>query len=346
MRDDSLLLILVPELAQVTQERYNILHQISLLSPVGRHLLAVSTKLSESAVRTHLTIMAEQGLVEVRPNGISLSRKGETLLTSFSDALYKDPILEDMEKRLQSLLSMERVVIVRGDSDASGAVKANLGCRMAHELTKVVRDESILAVGGGETLSLMTDALPEIHSPISMRLTVVPARGGFGAEIKYQANLIAARTAEKLGGTYKLLHVPDGISPGLIRQIRNESPETAEVESLIHRADILAITINGARDMAKVHQLPLDVCERLHEEGVCGEALGVYADIHGKVLYRMYNLGISADELSSVSNVLIAAGGSHKARAILSMARAGVRGVLITDEGAAKAILELTENNN
>ena len=39
MRDDSLLLILVPELAQVTQERYNILHQISLLSPVGRHLL-------------------------------------------------------------------------------------------------------------------------------------------------------------------------------------------------------------------------------------------------------------------------------------------------------------------
>ena len=52
MRDDSLLLILVPELAQVTQERYNILHQISLLSPVGRHLLAVSTKLSESAVRT------------------------------------------------------------------------------------------------------------------------------------------------------------------------------------------------------------------------------------------------------------------------------------------------------
>ena len=206
--------------------------------------------------------------------------------------------------------------------------------------------KSILAVGGGETLSLMTDALPEIHSPISMRLTVVPARGGFGAEIKYQANLIAARTAEKLGGTYKLLHVPDGISPGLIRQIRNESPETAEVESLIHRADILAITINGARDMAKVHQLPLDVCERLHEEGVCGEALGVYADIHGKVLYRMYNLGISADELSSVSNVLIAAGGSHKARAILSMARAGVRGVLITDEGAAKAILELTENNN
>ena len=343
---ESFLLILVLELSQVTQERYNILHQISLLSPVGRHLLAVSTKLSESAVRTHLTIMAEQGLVEVRPNGISLSRKGETLLTSFSDALYKDPTLEDMEKRLQSLLSMERVVIVRGDSDASGAVKANLGSRMAQELTKVVRDESILAVGGGETLSLMTDALPEIHSPISMRLTVVPARGGFGAEIKYQANLIAARTAEKLGGTYKLLHVPDGISPGLIRQIRNESPETAEVESLIHRADILAITINGARDMAKVHQLPLDVCERLHEEGVCGEALGVYADIHGKVLYRMYNLGISADELSSVSNVLIAAGGSHKARAILSMSRAGVRGVLITDEGAAKAILELTENNN
>ena len=155
--------------------------------------------------------------------------------------------------------------------------------------------------------------------------------------------MIAAKTAKKLGGNYKLLHVPDGISSNLIRRIREEVPDTAEVESLIHRADVLAISIENARDMAKIHKLPLHVCERLHDEGVCGETLGLYADINGKIRYQMYNLGLSSDDLQSVSHVLIAAGGKNKGEAILAMARAGVRGVLITDEGAGKQILSLVK---
>ena len=80
MRDDYLLLILVPELIQVAQERYSILQQISELKPVGRHLLAVSTKLSEITIRTHLTIMKEQGLIEIHPSGITLSRDRKSVV--------------------------------------------------------------------------------------------------------------------------------------------------------------------------------------------------------------------------------------------------------------------------
>ena len=343
MRDDYLLLILVPELIQVAQERYSILQQISELKPVGRHLLAVSTKLSEITIRTHLTIMKEQGLIEIHPSGITLSRKGETLLLSFFDALYKDPTVEEMEEELTKILSMEKVIVIKGDSNSSNDTQKNIGYQMAYELTRAIRDDSIVAVGGGPILSRMTELLPQLADSSSMKVTVVPVRGGFGAEIGYQANMIAAKTAKKLGGNYKLLHVPDGISPNLIRRIREEVPDTAEVESLIHRADVLAISIENARDMAKIHKLPLHVCERLHDEGVCGETLGLYADINGKIRYQMYNLGLSSDDLQSVSHVLIAAGGKNKGEAILAMARAGVRGVLITDEGAGKQILSLVK---
>ena len=48
------------------------------------------------------------------------------------------------------------------------------------------------------------------------------------------------------------------------------------------------------------------------------------------------------DRIKSKS-LLIAAGGKNKGEAILAMARAGVRGVLITDEGAGKQILSLVK---
>lgn len=337
MPDDSLVLILVPELSKTARERYEILRQIANMGPVGKHLLAVSTHLSENSIRKHLSVLSEQGLLKEVTRGIILSRKGESLLKAFTELLYKDPSLSDLEEQLHGILSMEKVVIVSGDSDDDISVKRKVAQEMADALGKILRDGNIVAVGGGETLSFMAEALPGL----SMNVTVVPARGGFGENIEYQANVIAARAAEKMHGTYRMIHVPDGISPDLVRRIRSESPETAEAESLIHRADILAMGIGTARDMASVHMLPMEVKERLHGEGAVGEALGLYADITGKVIYRTYNIGISPDDLNMIPNVIIGASGRSKASAILAMANAGVRGTLITDEGAAKEILLL-----
>ncbi len=49
--------------------------------------------------------------------------------------------------------------------------------------------------------------------------------------------------------------------------------------------------------------------------------------------YRLYNVGISRDDIPAIPHILITAGGSHNGEAILAVARAGIRGVLITDEG-------------
>jgi central glycolytic genes regulator len=61
----------------------------------------------------------------------------------------------------------------------------------------------------------------------------------------------------------------------------------------------------------------------------------------GRILYHMNNVGITLEELGNIPLVIIAAGGTSKGAAILAMASAGVRGTLITDEGAAKEIIRL-----
>ena len=330
------MMLLLPEMMAEAQERYEILRQIHDNGPVGRHLLSMQTKLSENTVRKHIEKMEESGLLFSRPSGISLTTKGESLIEPLAPYFQKSPSLSDMEKKLRQILSMEKVIVVRGDSDGSEAVKNEISQEAALVLLRLLRDGFVTAVGGGPIIAGMAEALPFLH----MKVDVVPARGGFGNRVEYLPNFVAARMAEKLGGEYHIIHIPDGLSSELFLQVKKELPRFGEIEGLLARTDILVTGVDEPSDRSKWLEIPEDVRERLVREKAAGEALGLYADIHGKILYRLYNAGISLEDISSIPHVLIAAGGSHKGPAILAMARAGIRGTLITDEGAGKAIIQ------
>ena len=330
------MMLLLPEMMAEAQERYEILRQIHDNGPVGRHLLSMQTKLSENTVRKHIEKMEESGLLFSRPLGISLTTKGESLIEPLAPYFQKSPSLSDMEKKLRQILSMEKVIVVRGDSDGSEAVKNEISQEAALVLLRLLRDGFVTAVGGGPIIAGMAEALPSLH----MKVDVVPARGGFGNRVEYLPNFVAARMAEKLGGEYHIIHIPDGLSPELFLQVKKELPRFGEIEGLLARTDILVTGVDEPSERSKWLEIPEDVRERLVREKAAGEALGLYADIHGKILYRLYNAGISLEDISSIPHVLIAAGGSHKGPAILAMARAGIRGTLITDEGAGKAIIQ------
>ena len=330
------MMLLLPEMMAEAQERYEILRQIHDNGPVGRHLLSMQTKLSENTVRKHIEKMEESGLLFSRPSGIRLTTKGELLIEPLAPYFQKSPSLSDMEKKLRQILSMEKVIVVRGDSDGSEAVKNEISQEAALVMLRLLRDGFVTAVGGGPIIAGMAEALPSLH----MKVDVVPARGGFGNRVEYLPNFVAARMAEKLGGEYHIIHIPDGLSPELFLQVKKELPRFGEIEGLLARTDILVTGVDEPSDRSKWLEIPEDVRERLVREKAAGEALGLYADIHGKILYRLYNAGISLEDISSIPHVLIAAGGSHKGPAILAMTRAGIRGTLITDEGAGKAIIQ------
>lgn len=330
-------MLLLPEMMEGAQERYEILRQIHEASPVGRHILAVQTKLSESTIRKHIEKMEEAGLLISRPSGMSLTSKGESLVAPLAPYLQKSPSLSYMERKLESILSMEKVIVVRGDSDRSPEVSNEISQEGALVLLRILRDGHITAVSGGPEVAGIANALPVLH----MKVDVVPARGGFGRKIEYLPNLVAARMAERLGGTYHLMAIPDGLSPELFLKVKKELPQLKVIDEMLAKADILITGVEDSRNAAEWMELPKDVKTRLAGKGAAGEALGLFTDIHGKVLYRMYNAGISGDDISSIPHVLIAAGGSHKGAAILAMARAGIRGTLITDEGAGNEILSL-----
>lgn len=54
---------------------------------------------------------------------MSLTTKGESLIEPLAPYFQKSPSLSDMENKLQKILSMEKVIVVRGDLDDTPAVK-------------------------------------------------------------------------------------------------------------------------------------------------------------------------------------------------------------------------------
>lgn len=108
----------------------------------------------------------------------------------------------------------------------------------------------------------MAEALPSLH----MKVDVVPARGGFGNRVEYLPNFVAARMAEKLGGEYHIIHIPDGLSPELFLRVKKELPQFREIDRLLSRTDILVTGVDEPEDQSKWLEIPEDVRRRLIKE--------------------------------------------------------------------------------
>lgn len=336
MDEDSLMMLLMPDMMASAQERYDILREIHKSQPVGRPLLTVGTKLSDDVVRQHLLFLDRSGLIVQTSRGIRLTQKGESILAPLSPYFQKSPALAEEERQLARILSMKRVILVRGDADTSSQVVGDMALETGLTLLRTIRDGNVIAISGGRVMWNMAQALPSLH----MNVDVLPARGGFGQNVKYLPNVAAAMLASRLGGKNYVLHIPDGLPSDLYVKVKNAMPGMRDMEKLYAKTDILLTGVNRL-DHPYWDELPGDVKDRLTTAGACGEALGSFADMQGKTLYRLYNVGVSVDDLSSIPHVIIAAGGSRKGASILAMARAGVRGTLITDEGAAHSIFSL-----
>lgn len=72
--------------------------------------------------------------------------------------------------------------------------------------------------------------MPQLYS--QSNIVVVPARGGLGREVEKQANTIASILAKKLGGTYKMLHVPDNLGKEAVKSLIKEPDIKDVVETL------------------------------------------------------------------------------------------------------------------
>lgn len=328
----------VPELMDTLQRRLRILQRVHLLGPIGRRALAQSMQQSERTLRAELDVLRQQGLLLSSAAGVSLSDEGSTLLTELEEVAAAAAGRADLAGWLGQMLNIPDVTVVEGNSDAEPWVKDQLGLQAGQRLQSVLQNDDVIAVTGGTTVAAIARNLSERHDFTGIR--VVPARGGVGETVAYQANTIAAALADKFGGKSLMLHVPDRLSPGAFEQMLSD-PYVAQRLPMIRASSVVVHGIGDAFAMARRRQATEEELNQIKAGNAKAEAFGYYFDGQGKVAYSMKTIGLRLQDMDHVRVVMAIAGGADKAEAIAAAAKAYRIDILVTDEGAARHLIQL-----
>ncbi|AJY75039.1 sugar-binding transcriptional regulator [Paenibacillus beijingensis] len=331
---------LVPDVLDVMKTRYKILHQVMLSDRIGRRTLAASLSMTERVLRAETDYLKSQGFLSMNVSGMSLSESGRRLLEELEPVFHHLFGLSELEEKIRRRYGLQKVMIVPGDSDSSPRTKRELGRMGASALLQAMGTDDVVAVTGGTTLAEVASAM---SSPVPLKGNLfVPARGGLGESLDYQASTIASTMAKRTGAQYRMLHVPDHLSREAYESLMQE-PNVKEIVEVVRSARIVLHGIGDAMTMARRRKVESSVVGELLEEGALAEAFGYYFDRNGAVVHKMQTAGLRLEDIMQTEMVIAIAGGQSKGEAIAAVMRFGHDDVLVTDEAAALEIAAISE---
>jgi DNA-binding transcriptional regulator LsrR (DeoR family) len=158
---------------------------------------------------------------------------------------------------------------------------------------------------------------------------------------------LARSYARAFGGRYRLFPAPALVeSPQVQAAIMQERP-IRDTLDLARKVDIAVLGI-GTTDPAmssfvRAEYLTPKEVREVAEAGAVGDICAAHFDIHGTILDIYITarvIGVSDADLMKIPFRLGVAGGAIKAPAILGALRSGLLSALVTDDLAARKVLE------
>lgn len=329
---------IAPEIVNTVEDRFTILRNIRMNQPIGRRALSCMLSWSERQLRTEVKRLEELGLIAIDKKGMELTSMGENIIVGLEEFVLFLKRLNPIAQCIKEKFNCRHVTVIPGNSDEDETIKIQLGKEAARILKKIIHNNDIISITGGTTMAQIPRNINYMSGLEDV--IVVPGRGGLGERVELQSNTIAAELAKKLKANYRLLYVPDNLSAEAMESILNE-PGIKEVINIIRQTSILLHGIGGAEEVARRRGVPAEEIFKILEKGAVAEAFGYYFNSEGKVVHTTTSVGLSIKDLKNIKTVIAIAGGANKAPAIQAFLKYHNPTVLITDEGAARKLLEI-----
>ncbi|MBU5628415.1 sugar-binding transcriptional regulator [Staphylococcus epidermidis] len=327
---------LIPDLIDKMYRRFYILSTISQNQPVGRRSLSEHMDMTERVLRSETDMLKKQELIRVKPTGMEITNEGTEVLAQLGEYfnVYSDD--HKLASAIKDKFHIKDVHVIPGDSDSNRTVKREMGQQAGQLLEGILYEDAIVSVTGGSTMACVSES---IHL-LPFNVFFVPARGGLGENVVYQANTIASSMAQQAGGYYTTLYVPDNVSESTYDTLMLE-PSVMHTLDKIKQANITIHGIGDALKMAHQRQSSQNVIDNLQHHQAVGEAFGYYFDAQGQIVHKVKTIGLQLEDLENKDFIFAVAGGQSKGEAIKAyLSIAPENTVLITDEAAAKVILQ------
>jgi deoxyribonucleoside regulator len=294
-------------------------------SQIGRRL-----GYSRSAISRLLTEAEQQGIVEI----------------TIKYPLSRDSVLE---RRLKEKYHLEAAFVVDSGQSSYETILQLVGRMGAFYLEQVLKDETVIGIGWGTSVSELVRFLP--YLPLS-GIRVVQVIGAIGgrSDPRVDGPGVATNLASKLNGDYHILHSPLFLDNEEACHTLKTQKQIAETLDEGENSNIALLGI-GTIEVDPIYSSifrsgfmteseVMDVKER----GGVGNFCGAILDGDGKILDNGVNRRTMAVDIrrlrENCSMIVGIAAGVKKYKAIESVLNGNWLDVLITDSAAVHQILE------
>jgi lsr operon transcriptional repressor len=289
--------------------------------------------------RTQEEVAQRLGLTRKRVNqmiGLALA----TGLVQISIDGRFGPYLE-LEARLVERFGLRRAIVVPSPAPETD-VRSVVGAAAGQYISDMLAAGETLAIAWGGTIHA---AAQNLHRRQGGN-TIISLVGGLVASGPINPYDNAAMFARFLGATCRYVTAPMIADSPALHDALMESRQIRETFAAVRDADRALLSAVDLTEQSKA--LEYGVISRatwrsLRSAGAVGDIAGHYLDAEGRsVEHPITRQVIHADlsDLRSVREIVLAAGGAHKAPIIRAGLLAGLCHVLITDAAAATELLK------
>ena len=290
--------------------------------------IAKLLKCSRSTVSRLITEALESGIVQ-----ISIKRPVE-----------KKPSLAD---DIKSTFGLKEVIVVSGGVSSEQAFY-NVSYATVEFLSQILRDNMIIGISWGLTLSYMVQELSE-HTFGYKGIEVIQLMGGLGfGNPAIDGPELAQKMAASLGGTYRYIQAPALLkTPELAHNIMQES-YILDTLKRAEQADVVISSVGSLMDnlssMERSGYIKREEKTEYQAAGAIGHSLARLIDENGQEVDHIFNrriVGVPMDIMRKVDWAIGIGANPLKANVFLAAIKGNHFNVLVIDDGTAREILRL-----
>lgn len=281
---------------------------------------------SRSLIALYLKKAREQGIVQIT---------------------IRDPknVFQNLAFQLQERYHLRHVEVVSSAHLSNILTRRALGNAVAQYLDRVLQDGDILGLDWGRTIMEVVNLL----APSQPRhIDIVPLLGESSSTGTYtQLNQIVLQAARAFSATPYFLLVPLIVGSKNLRDALMADVTTQDVISRWNHLSHVCVGIGPIPLIEdQIVYIGQENLSELIRQKAVGNITAHYFDSEGKILTQEFKdrlIGISMEQLLKTKNVIAAAGGVEKSRAVAAALRIGVITHLFVDDALALRLLENKE---
>jgi DNA-binding transcriptional regulator LsrR (DeoR family) len=253
-----------------------------------------------------------------------------------------------LEQRLVDQFGLQEVRVLKSNGVPYSQMLRRLGALGAGLLAQKVNPNSILGISWGTALYEVGNMLAPIDYPDVKVVQLIGSATSRDHQVDGPG--LARAFSQQFGGQYYTMPAPWLVGDKQIRDALMKERRMQEVLDLTKKVDIALVGIGTVdprlSSLVRAGYLSIEEAEQIQAMGAVGDVCGHYFDIQGNLMeipVAGYAFGTEVDTLQAISLTIGVAGGAVKAPGILGALRSKLVNSLVTDDAAARIVLELCE---